>query len=245
MGYTPDFTVIETHLDTLLEGALATLIVSALSFALGLLLGTAIASLRNARWRALRVPAMLYVELFRATPLLAQLYLIAFGLPSLGITLSPFAAGIVGLTLYTGAYCGEIIRAGLDSVPVGHRTAARSLGLTEWQAFRHVVFPQALRTTVPPLGNQLIETTLSSSLISVIGAQELTEHAGAVASATFRPLEILGAAAVIYLCITLLLSLLFRLLERRLGPRREAGSLLGSMLGSMRGGIAVAFGGRR
>lgn len=213
MSYVPDLQVIWANLPFLLAGAATTLEISAGALAVGLVAAGAVALARGSANRAARLVALCFTEPFRATPLLIQLYIIAFGLPSLGLRLDPLQAGFVGLVLYNAAYCSEILRAGFGSVPSGQRLAAQSLGFSAWQAFRHVVLPQALRNVMPALGNQFIDTALSSSLLEIIGAPELTQHATSLAARTFRPIEVFAAAGAIYLVITMALSNGFALLS--------------------------------
>jgi polar amino acid transport system substrate-binding protein len=163
------------HVLLFLEGALVTLLVSLLSFALASPLGIALATARLYGTRPLQWFAAAYVELFRGTPLLLQLYVLYFGLADV-IRLNPFTAAMLGLALNYGAYEAEVYRGALSSVPVGQTEAARVLGFSRWQALRHVVFPQALRTALPAVTNDFVALLKDSSLISVITVVELTKR---------------------------------------------------------------------
>jgi polar amino acid transport system substrate-binding protein len=163
------------HLLLFLQGAWVTLLISALSFTLASPLGLGLATLRLYGGRAGRLGAAAYVELFRGTPLLLQLYVLYFGLADV-IRLSPVTAAVLGLALNYGAYEAEVYRAALSAVPLGQTEAARALGFSFWQALRHVVFPQALRTALPAVTNDFVALLKDSSLISVITVVELTKR---------------------------------------------------------------------
>jgi polar amino acid transport system substrate-binding protein len=158
-----------------LQGALITLLVSALSFALASPLGILLATLRLYTGRVGAALSTAYVELFRGTPLLLQLYVLYFGLADI-VRLSPFTAAVLGLALNYGAYEAEVYRGALSSVPAGQTEAARALGMSRWQALRYVVFPQALRTALPAVTNDFVALLKDSSLISVITVVELTKR---------------------------------------------------------------------
>jgi polar amino acid transport system substrate-binding protein len=163
------------HALLFLEGALVTLLVSALSFALASPLGLALAALRLYSGRFGRALAATYVELFRGTPLLLQLYVLYFGVADV-VRLGPLTAAVLGLALNYGAYEAEVYRGALLAVAPGQTEAARALGMNRWQALRHVVFPQALRTALPAVTNDFVALLKDSSLISVITVVELTKR---------------------------------------------------------------------
>ena len=209
------------NLGFLLRGVPVTLGLSVSAFTLGLILGSAVAALRLSSSRVVRLPAVIYVQAIRSTPVLVQLYLIFFGLPSIGISLPALPSSLIALSLYTGAYCAEIIRAGILSVGSGSILAARSMGMDGWQIFRYVVAPQAFRTVLPPLSSQFIDTTLSSSLAGFIGVADLTQRAVRASAQTFRPFEIYGALGVIYLILIVGLVKGLGRLEHEFGSRRR------------------------
>ncbi len=149
------------------------------------------------------------------TPLLLQLFLIYFGLAQLGIDIPALAAGILGLGLHFAAYNAEVIRAGIGALEAGQAEAARSLGLSRMQAMRHVILPQALRDTAPPLGGNMIALLKESSLVSVIGITELVHAAQRGISETYRPFEFYIAAAAVYYLLNLLMEAALGRIERR------------------------------
>jgi len=156
-----------------------------------------------------------YVEVFRNTPLLVQIFFVFFGLPRVGLRLSPFQSGLLALSLYTAAYNAEVFRAGLEAVPRGLREAAAALGLSGWQRFRHVVLPVAARTSLPALGNNFVALVKNSSLVSAIGMVELTFVARDLEAWTFRSFEVYGMATLLYLALVLLLVWALRNVESR------------------------------
>jgi len=204
----------------LLEGAGLTILISLASMALALAVGMLMAALSQAPGRVLPRLVRAYVEVFRNTPLLIQIFIVYFGLPQIGLKLSPFFSGMWALVLYTAAYNTEILRAGLEAVPKGQHEAVRSTGLTEVQAMRYVIVPQALRISLPALGNNLVSLVKNSSLVSVIGMVELMFVANDISFNNFRSFEIYGAAAVLYVALVLLLTRALHLTERRLALAR-------------------------
>jgi polar amino acid transport system permease protein len=150
-----------------------------------------------------------YVEVIRNTPFLVQIYIIYFGMPSIGIRLDPNKAAVVAMVLNGSAYAIEIIRAGIESVGRGQLEAAQALGLSRNQTFRDVILPQALRNVLPPLESQFILLLLASSVVSAIAANELTAVAHHIASETYRSFEAYITAAAIYLLLSLMFSAVF------------------------------------
>ncbi len=203
-------------LPTLLGGAVRTVEVSVYAIALATLLGIAGAAARRSRFGWLRALGAAYVEVFRNTPLLVQIFFIFFGLPRVGIRLSAFQSGLLALALYTGAYNAEVFRAGLEAVPRGLREAAAALGLSTWQQFRFVELPLAARISLPALGNNFVALVKNSSLVSTIGMVELTFTARDLEAWTFRSFEIYGMATLVYLGLVLVLVGGLRRLEARI-----------------------------
>ena len=199
----------------LLEGAGLTVVISASAMLLAVALGLVVALLAQAG-RLGRGIVRAYVELFRNTPLLIQIFIVYFGLPQVGLRLSPFFSGLSALTLYAAAYNAEIFRAGLEAVPRGQHEAARSTGLSGFQTTRHVVVPQAIRICLPALGNNLVSLVKNSSLVSTVGMVELMFVANDISFNNFRSFEIYGAAALLYVALVLTLTRALALLERRL-----------------------------
>lgn len=202
-------------LPALLRGALLTLQVSALAIALAAAVGVGVAAARTAPLPPLRWLGAAYVEVFRNTPLLVQIFFVFFGLPRVGLRLSPFQSGLLALSLYTAAYNAEVFRAGLEAVPRGLREAAAALGLSGWQRFRHVVLPVAVRISLPALGNNFVALVKNSSLVSAIGMVELTFVARDLEAWTFRSFEVYGMATLLYLALVLLLVWALRNVESR------------------------------
>ena len=200
----------------LLKGAVTTLEVTSLSVLLGLLIGTFVGMGRLSRNPVFSRPATVYVEFIRGTPLLVQIYIIYFGLPSLGLNLPKFPAGIIALGINSGAYVAEIVRAGIQSISHGQYEAARSLGLTHWQAMRYIILPQAFRNILPALGNEFIALTKDSSLVSVIAITELLRAGQIVISRTFQSFSVYFAVALLYFVMTFTMSRMVRWVEKRL-----------------------------
>ena len=200
------------------QAAFVTLWVSILSLLLGMAGGLVLALMQQARWRAVRWLAWVYLWAFRGTPVLLQVIFAFNVLPGFGLILSGPVCAVLALGLHEAAYMAEIMRGGLGAVGSGQRDAARALGLSEGRVMHLVVLPQALRLVVPPIGNQFIGMLKLSSLVSVIGVRELLLAAEQSASGTFRYLEALSAAAIYYLAFTTVLMLGQHMLERRLAP---------------------------
>jgi polar amino acid transport system substrate-binding protein len=207
------------HALLFLQGALVTLLISLFSFALASPLGIALAILRLYTGRPGRWLAAAYVEVFRGTPLLLQLYVLYFGLADV-IRLDPMTAAVLGLALNYGAYEAEVYRGALSSVPHGQTEAARALGLSRWQALRHVVFPQALRTALPAVTNDFVALLKDSSLISVITVVELTKRM-TILAVELRDWITPGLlCAALYFVMSFPLARWARRIERRLEPRQ-------------------------
>jgi cystine transport system permease protein len=188
-----------------------------LSFALGLILGLAVALVRLFGPRPLVPVVRFYVWIIRGTPLLVQLFLIFYGLPSVGIVLDAFPAALIGFTLNVGAYTSEIIRAVIASVPRGQWEAAYSIGMTWRQAMQRTILPQAARVAVPPLSNTFISLVKDTSLAAAITVPELFQAAQRIVATTYEPLILYIEAALIYLVMSSVLSSLQTKLEARFG----------------------------
>lgn len=165
-----------------------------------------------------------YVEVFRSIPPLVSIFWVYYGLPILiGITLAPFPAGMIALSVYGSAFMAEIFRGGVQSVEKGQFEASRALGLTSFNTMRLVIFPQALRRALPAIGNQLVITLKMTSLVSVIGVSEVLRRGNELAVTEYRPLEIYTFIAIEYLLLVLIVSAGVRRLERRLGADERMG----------------------
>jgi len=219
-AYGFEWAAIARGLPYLLEGAGLTVMISSVAMVLALVLGLALAAISQAPGPVARRLVAAYVEVFRNTPLLIQIFIVYFGLPQLGWRLSPFLSGLSALVLYAAAYNAEIFRAGLEAVPRGQHEAARSIGLSELGALRFVIVPQAIRIAFPALGNNLVSLVKNSSLVSTIGMVELMFVANDIAFNNFRTFEIYGAAALLYVLLVLALTRALHLAERRMARAR-------------------------
>jgi polar amino acid transport system permease protein len=200
--------------EQLFWGTLLTLELSAGSMVLSLLVAVFGALARTGGPRWLRWLVAAYVEFIRNTPFLVQVFVIYFGLPTLGIRLDSVVCAVIAMVLNGSAYTIEIVRAGIESIGHGQVEAARALGLHRLQAFRLIVLPQALRAVLPPLGSQFILLMLNSSIVSVISADELTAAAQDIQSRTFRSFEAYIVATGIYFCLSVLFSGVFAAVGR-------------------------------
>jgi len=211
-------------LPTLLwAGLMFTIPLTILSFIFGLSLGllTALVRLFSPVWGSLI--ARFYVWIFRGTPMLVQLFVIFYGLPSSGIYLDAFTAAVIGFSLNVGAYSSEVIRAVISSVPKGQWEAAYSIGMSWRQALTRTILPQATRTAVPPLSNTFISLVKDTSLAAAITVPELFQSAQRIVATTYEPLILYIEAALIYLALSTVLSHLQARLEKRF--RRYGGTL--------------------
>jgi len=200
----------------LLRGALVTLEISIASMTLAVLLGLMLAIIRVFGNRLVAWPAVAFIEVIRGTPLLIQLFIIFYGLPSLGIRLTPFWAAVIGLGMNYAAYEAENYRAGIQAVPRGQLDAALALGLTRTQTIRKIVLPQAVRLVIPPVTNDFIALLKDSSLVSVITMVELTKVYGQLASTYYDYIGLGILAALIYFLMGLPIARLSRYVETRL-----------------------------
>lgn len=210
-----DFRLIVESVPLLVRGAVYTVQVSVLAIVVGLVLGWLLGLIAVAGPRWLRALAWAYVQFIRGTPLLVQIFLIYFGLPAFGINIPAFWSGVVALGLNSGGFQAEIVRAGIESIDRGQSEAARSIGMSSLQALLLILVPQTIRRVIPPLTNELITLTKSSSLLSAIAVLELTHAGQAIIARTFAPFEIYTAVAVMYLILIAILSRGSALLERR------------------------------
>lgn len=206
MNYTFDFMSVFANWDRLLMGAWLTIQLSALSIALGFVVGTLGAIAGKSRLALVRGLVQAYVEIIRNTPLLVQVFLVFFGLASIGWKLTAETAAVIALTVNVGAYTTEIMRAGINSIHPGQIEAAECLGMSRFHVYWHVVLLPAVERVYPSLTSQFILLMLASSITSQISAEELTATANLVQSETFRSFEVYAVIAVAYLA----LSFLFR-----------------------------------
>ena len=211
-----DMDLVFNSFPLLLIGAGVTIQITVLSTAIGFVIGLIVGVARISHVRLLRMLAEVYVEFFRGTPLLVQIFLFYFALPVLtGQRIDPFIAAISACGINSGAYVAEIFRAGIQSVDDGQMEAGRSLGMTWLQTMRYIIVPQAFKRVIPPLGNEFIAMLKDSSLVSVIGFEELTRRGQLIIAKTYGSFEIWMSVAVIYLVMTLTISRFVAYLERR------------------------------
>ena len=211
-----NFDLVVNSFPLLLVGAGVTIKITALSVALGVVIGLFVGIARISRIKILRVLAAIYVDFFRGTPLLVQIFLVYFALPVItGQRVDPFVAAIGSCGINSGAYVAEIFRAGIQSIDKGQMEAGRSLGMTWVQTMRYIIVPQAFKRVIPPLGNEFIALLKDSSHVSVIGFEELTRRGQLIIAKTYGSLEIWISVAVIYLAMTLTISRFVAYLERR------------------------------
>ncbi len=214
-----DFGLAFENADVILQAVLVTVLLAFFAEALGVILGLVLALLKISRSRLLSFPAQLYIDVFRGTPLLVQIIFIYFATPLIGLRFeSLFFAGLTALTLNSAAYVAEIFRSGIQSIDKGQMEAGRASGLSYGQTMRYIVVPQAFRRVIPPLTNEFVVIIKDTSIVSVIGLEELLRAARVLQSATANATPLV-VAALIYLAICLPLIYLANGLERRLNRR--------------------------
>lgn len=196
-------------------GLWVTIKISFISLFFAIVLGLVFGLMRVAKNQTARDLSLTYVELIRGTPLLVQIFIVYFFIGTV-LDFDRFTAGVVALSVFTGAYVAEIVRAGIQSIPPGQMEAARSLGMTYPKAMMYVVLPQALKRTLPPLAGQFINLIKDSSLVSVISITDLTKAGREVVSGSFAPFEVWFTVAALYLVVTGTLSWAIQRLEKRL-----------------------------
>ncbi|MTI49941.1 amino acid ABC transporter permease [Sporosalibacterium faouarense] len=221
-----DFSFLSKYYLFFLEGSKNTILLSFFTVIIGVILGTLLALMRLSKKKIIKWISASYVEFIRGTPLLVQLYIIYYGLPRMGVdftaipvigdTYGDFIAGIITLSINSAAYVAEIIRAGIQAVDKGQMEAARSLGMPHAMAMKNIIIPQALKNILPALGNEFIVVIKESSIVSIIGIQELMYNADTVRGNLFQPFEPLIIAAIIYFIMTFTLSKLLGVAERRM-----------------------------
>ena len=215
MEYTPQFSVVWNNLGFFLQGAFLTLQIVSAAIAIGLIFGISGALARTSGNRFLKAIATLYVEFFRNTPFLIQLFFFFFGLPSIGVVMTAGQAAILALAINFGAYSTEIIRAGIEGVSKGQIEAGKSLGLKKLQIFRHIILLPALGAVYPALVSQIVIAVLFSSVVSQISAEELTFVGNYLQSRTFRSFEIYLTISLIYVAMVLLIKAIAYLIQRK------------------------------
>ncbi|WP_372072353.1 amino acid ABC transporter permease [Tistrella mobilis] len=208
------------YMPLLFEGMWRTVAVTLLALCLATLLGLVWALLRTSGVRALEVPTRILVEFVRGIPILVILFYIYFVMPEIGLDLTAFQAGVIGLALTYSCYIGETFRAGIEAVDKGQIEAAKSIGMRRPLMMRRVVLPQAFRIVVPPYANNLVMLLKDSSQVSVISVAELTMQGKMLASSTFDNMTVFTLVALLYLCLTIPLNMVMRRVELRMGKAR-------------------------
>ena len=210
-------------LPTLLRGALITLLLTASAVSLGSVGGTLLGTARLSSFKPLQIASRIYIDFFRGTPLLVQIFMIYFGIPAAtGISFNKFLAAILTLSLNASAYLAEIIRGGIQSIETGQREASESLGLSPIQTMRYVVFPQAFRRMIPPLGNEFITLLKDTSLVAVIGYEEILRRGQLIVATNYRAFEIYFTVALVYLVLNILSAQAFIWLEKWTDPMHKS-----------------------
>ena len=214
-----DWTIIVRNWPVLLSGFINTLKLAVLAIAASFVLGVVAGALRLSRSPYLHYPAVLYIEIIRGVPLIMVIFWFYFLAPILaGRPLDNFTSALIAFIVFEAAYLAEIVRAGIQSVPLGQVQAAISTGLTHPQAMRHVILPQAIRNMIPALVTRFIVLFMDTSLAYIIGYRELTRVARIIAEREFRAFEVYTFIAIVYFVCTYAMSLVAQRLERRLGP---------------------------
>jgi len=203
-------------LPNLLDGLYITLILTFISLITGLILGIGLALGRVYGNKVISAICIGYIEIIRGTPLLVQLFIIYFGLHSVGIILSPIDAALLGLSLNSGAYQAEYLRGSIQSIPSGQMIAARTIGMSRLQSIKNIVLPQALRISIPAWSNELIYLLKYTSIVYIIQVRELTAEGKFIAAETFKFIEIFAIIAIIYLVLTVIFTTLIDRVEKSL-----------------------------
>jgi len=212
--YKFNFEPVLAGLDKLLYGAVLTIQLSVAAMILGLIVSIVCAAAKTSNVAPLRWLINAYIEIIRNTPFLVQIFFIFFGLPSLGLRLTPNGAALLALVINFGAYGTEIIRAGIESIQKGQVEAGTALGLSKLQIFRYIVMKPALRTVYPSLTSQFIYLMLTSSVVSAISADDLAAAGNDLQSATFASFEVYIVVTLIYLAMSVGFSLIFAAIEK-------------------------------
>lgn len=211
-----DINVLKEVFPVLLQGSLMTMELTVVSVVFGSLIGMVTALLKLSKNKLLVVPAGFYTWLFRGTPMLLQLFVFYYGLPFVGIRLTPFQAALIGLSLNSGAYMAEIIRGGILSVDKGQFEACKSLGFTYFDTMKRVVLPQTFKIIIPSVGNEFITMLKDTSLVSTIAMEEVMRKAQLLYASTFKPMEVFFITACLYLFMTTIFTTVFSHYEKKL-----------------------------
>jgi polar amino acid transport system permease protein len=211
-----DIDIIITTLPVLLQGCVMTIELTVITLIIGTILGILFALMKLANNIVLKLISGFYTWIIRGTPMLLQLFFFYYGLPFVGLKLSPFQAAIIGLGLNSGAYMAEIIRGGILSIDKGQFEAAKALGFSYTETMRKIILPQTFKVIIPPVGNEFITILKDTSLVSTIAMVELMRSAQQMYATTFKPIEIFLTAGVLYLLMTTIFTSVFSFYEKKL-----------------------------
>ena len=210
------FDFLPKYYTTYIDATVTTLKVSLIALLIGLLLGIVICLAKISTIKVLNVLATIYVEVIRNTPILVQIMIIYFALPEVGISFTPFMSAIIALSINSGAYVSEIFRSGILAIDKGQMEAGRSLGLSYFQTMKFIILPQALKNSLPALGNEFISLVKESSIVYFVGVADIMFAANTAKNATYETFGPYLIAAAIYFIITSVLSFLVKRLEKKL-----------------------------
>jgi len=211
-----DIDIIIRTLPVLLKGCVMTVELTVITLVLGTVLGILFALMRLSSNFVLSQISNFYTWIIRGTPMLLQLFFFYYGLPSVGIRMTPFQAAVIGLGLNSGAYMAEIIRGGIMSIDKGQFEAAKALGFSYTETMQKIILPQTFKVIIPPVGNEFITILKDTSLVSTIAMVELMRSAQQMYASTFKPIEIFATAAVLYLIMTTVFTTIFSVYEKKL-----------------------------
>ena len=210
------FDFLPKYYTTYIDATVTTLKVSLIALLIGLLLGIVICLAKISTIKVLNLLATIYVEVIRNTPILVQIMIIYFALPEVGISFTPFMSAIIALSINSGAYVSEIFRSGILAIDKGQMEAGRSLGLSYFQTMKFIILPQALKNSLPALGNEFISLVKESSIVYFVGVADIMFAANTIKNATYETFGPYLIAAAIYFIITSVLSFLVKRLEKKL-----------------------------
>ncbi len=217
MGFDFKYSVMWESVPMLLTGVKLTILITVFGLLIGFALGALSGLMKISRNIFLRKIAGIYIESIRGTPIMVQVMFIYFGLPlALGMRIPPMMAGIAAIAVNSGAYIAEIVRGAFQSIERGQTEAGRSIGLTHFQTMYYVIWPQAFRRMIPPLGNQFIISLKDTSLLVVVGVGELTRTGQEIIASNFRAFEVWLTVAIMYLIMTLSLSRILNMIEKKM-----------------------------
>ncbi len=207
-------------LPLLTHGIELTIYLTVAGLLFGFIIGVTSGLARISRNPVLRSVSLVYIEIIRGTPMVVQALFLYFGVPlAAGVRISPITAGVITIAVNSGAYIAEIVRGAIESIDPGQAEAGRSIGLTRMQTMIHIIWPQAFKRMIPPLGNQFIISLKDTSLLTVIGVAELTRQGQEIVAVNFRSFEVYLTIACVYLCMTLSIAKVLRMYERKLSSR--------------------------